>query len=83
MLKKISCIDYPVVFQEDQKQIRVLLNSGSKVNTMSPIYIKKLGLKTWKTNIGAQKIDGSILKTFKIVITDFQVENKVGRLRFF
>ena len=50
---------------------------------MSPAYIKKLGLKTRKTNVGAQKIDGSALETFGIVIADFQVENKGGRPRFF
>ena len=38
---------------------------------MSPAYAKRLGLKTRKTNVGAQKIDGSALKTFRMVITDF------------
>ena len=50
---------------------------------MSPAYIERLGLKTRKTNIGAQKIDGSALETFGIVIADFQVEDKGGRPRFF
>ena len=50
---------------------------------MSPAYAKRLGLKTWKTNVGAQKIDGSALETFGMVIADFQVENKGGRPRFF
>ena len=80
---KISCIYYPVWFQEDQEQISVLLNSNSKVNAMSPAYAKKLGLKTQKTNVKAQKIDGSALEIFGMVIADFQVEDKGGRLRFF
>ena len=50
---------------------------------MSPAYAKKLGLKTRKTNIGAQKIDGSALETLGMVIADFQVEEKNGRSRFF
>ena len=50
---------------------------------MSPAYAKKLGFKTWKTNVGAQKIDGSALETFGIVIADFQVDDKGGRPRFF
>ena len=50
---------------------------------MSPAYAKRLGLKTWKTNIGAQKIDSSALETFGMVIADFQVEDKGGRPRFF
>ena len=50
---------------------------------MSPAYAKRLGLKTWKTNVGAQKIDGFAFKTFGMVIAEFQVENKVGKTRFF
>ena len=50
---------------------------------MSPTYSKRLGLKTRKTNVGAQKIDGSALETFEMVIADFQVEDKGGRPRFF
>ena len=50
---KMLCIYYPVRFQESQEQVRALLDSGSKVNAMSPAYIEKLGLKTWKTNVGA------------------------------
>ena len=79
---RVPYIYYPVQFQR-QEQIRALLNSGSKVNAMSPAYTKKLGLKTWKTNVGAQKIHGSALKTFGMVITDFQIEDKGNRLKFF
>ena len=60
-----------------------MLNSDSKVNAMSPVYAKRLGLKTRKTNVRAQKIDGSILKTFGMVVADLQVEDKSGRPRFF
>ena len=38
---------------------------------MSPAYVKKLDFKTWKTNVGPQKIDGSTLKIFEMVIADF------------
>ena len=78
---RIPCIYYPVRFQE--KQIRALLDSSSEVNAMSPAYAKKLGLKIRKTNVEAQKIDGSALETFGMVIADFQVEDKSGRPRFF
>ena len=50
---------------------------------MNPAYVKKLGLKTWKTNVGTQKIDGFTFKAFETVIADFQVEDKGGRPRFF
>ena len=85
---RMPCIYYPVWFQEsqeqeDQGQVRALLNSGSEVNTMSPAYAKRLGLKTWKTNVRAQKIDGSALETFGMVIAEFQVEDKSSRPKFF
>ena len=80
---RVPCIYYPIQFRENQEQIRILLNSGSKVNTMSPTFVQKLDLHIRKTNVGAQKIDGSALKTFKMVIADFQVEDKSGRARFF
>ena len=60
-----------------------MLNSGSEVNVMSPVYVKKLGLKARKTNVGAKKIDSSALETLKMVIADFQVENKGSKPRFF
>ena len=50
---------------------------------MSLRYIKKLGLKVWKTNIRAMTINDSILETFEIVIAKFHVVNKVDKLKFF
>ena len=35
------------------------------------------------TNVGAQKIDGSTLETFEIVLASFYVEDKLERARFF
>ena len=50
---------------------------------MTLAYAKQLGLQVRKIDIGAQKIYGSSLKTFGMVITDFQVENKLDKIRFF
>ena len=68
---KVPCIYYPVWFQEGQKQVKPLRNSGSKLNVMSLACIERLSLKARKTNVGAQKIDGSALETFEMVIADF------------
>ena len=46
-------------------------------------YTWKLGFKIRKTNIGVQKIDSSTLKTFVMMIANFQVKDKIGKLRFF
>ena len=88
VVEKVPCIYYPLQFQEDQGQegqewIRALLDSGSKVNAMSLAYAKRLGLKTRKSDVGAQKIDGSALETFGMVVADFQVKDKGGRPKFF
>ena len=77
----MPCIQYPVQFQE--KQVKVLLNSGNEVNAINPNFAQKLGLKVWKTNVRVQKIDGSTLEIFGMVIADFQVEDKTNRPRFF
>ena len=78
---KMLCIYYLIWFQK--KQIKILLNSSSKVNAINPDYAKKLGFKILQINIRALKIDDSALEIFGIVIADFQVEDKANRPRFF
>ena len=83
-LDRVPCIYHPVQFWKDQRAtIQALNNSGSKINAMTPAYAKKLGLRTRKTDIGAQKIYGSLLKTYGMVIAAFQVKDKLGRARVF
>lgn len=45
---------------------------------MTLVYTAKLDLKIRPTNVGAQKIDGFILKIFEIVIASFQVDDKLN-----
>ena len=47
---------------------------------MNPAYAKKLGLRVRQTNVGAQKIDGSHLKTFEMVIASFLLQDKLGKV---
>lgn len=82
-LECVLCIHYPVQFKNSTDKIQALINLDSNVNAMVPDYAKKLGFKIRKNNVGAQKIDGSILKTYGMVIAGFQVEDKLGRARFF
>ncbi len=81
-LERVSCIRYPVTLK-DQDQIEALLNSGSEVNAMSQAFAQQLGLKIRKTNVGAQKIDGTTLKTYGMVVSIFSVSDQDGRERFF
>ena len=50
---------------------------------MTPTYASRLGLWARHTNVGLQKIDGSTLRTFRMVLADFQVEDKLRKARFF
>lgn len=63
--------------------MQVFINSGSKKNAITPEYALKLDLKVCHTNIKAQKIDSFTLKTFKIVLASFQVEDKLKRAQYF
>ena len=56
---------------------------SSEVNAMNPAYAKKLGLRVKQTDLGAQKIDGSHLDIFGIVIAGFSLQNKLEKVRFF
>ena len=85
--KALECvpgIHYPVQFKGTNKtQIQALIDSSSEVNAMILAYTLRLRLQARHTNIKAQKIDGSTLQTFRIVLADFQVEDKLGKARFF
>ena len=76
VLDRISCIHYPIKFRKDKDTIRALIDSSSEVNKIPPAYAKKLGLRTQKTDVGAQKIDGSSLNMFGMVIAGFQLLDK-------
>ena len=60
--------------------MRAPIDLGSEVNAMHPAYATKLGLHTRKIDVSAQKIDGSHLNIFEIVIADCSVKDKLGRV---
>ena len=82
-LERVPCIHYPLRFRKDTVGVRALVDSDSEVNAMTPVYAAKLGLQVRRTDIRAQRIDSSTLETFGMVLADFQVEDKLGRARFF
>ena len=50
---------------------------------MTPAYASKLGLRVRHTDVRTQKIDGSTLQTFGMVLANFQVEDKLRKTRLF
>lgn len=63
-LECVPYIYYLVRFQKDQVDTKALIDLGSEVNAMHPAYAKKIGLSVQRTDVGAQKIDGSALAMF-------------------
>ena len=61
----------------------VLFDSSSKINAIHLTFTKKLGLLIRPTNIRAQKIDGSTLNTYKMVVAAFLVMDKANQVKFF
>ena len=78
--KWVPCIWYSVIFKD---YTEALLDSGSKVNAMNPAFASWLGLKIWNTNVEAQKIDDTSLKTYRMVVSTFSVSDKEDRNSFF
>ena len=84
--KALKCVPYvycPVQFWKDSSKTKALIDSESEINAISPAYAKKLGFQIRKTDVGAQKIDRSSLNTFGMVIAGFQIQDKLGRAKFF
>ena len=79
-LEQVPYIWYLVTFKD---QTKALLDFENKVNVMNSAFTSQLGLKIQKTNVGAQKIDGTTLETYRMVVSNFFVSNKNGRERFF
>ena len=65
------------------KKIKALLNNSSKINAINLNFAQKLDFYILNISVRAQKIDGSILKIFEIVIGYFQIKDKTNMSRFF
>lgn len=50
---------------------------------MNLTFVAKLDLFTRPTNIGVQKIDGSTLKTYGMVIARFLIQDKLDNIQLF
>ncbi len=67
-LERVPCIRYLVTFND---QTEALLYSRSEVNAISQAFAQQLGFKIRKTNVGAQKIDGTTREIYKMVVSIF------------
>lgn len=54
ILKRILYIHYPLRFYKDKEnKVQALINLSSKLNSMTPAYRSKLGLKIYHIDVGA------------------------------
>ena len=82
-LAQIPYIWYPIIFRKKPMSMSAFLNLGSEVNAIHPTFARKLGLPIRPTDVGAQKIDGTMLNTFGMVVKSFSVTDKGNWVRFF
>lgn len=82
VLDRILYIHYSVYIQKNQDEMLALINSGSEINPITPVYVSKLGLKVCPTNVRVQKVDGFTLEIFGMVLASSQVEDKLERSIF-
>ena len=79
----VPCIRYPITFRKKSVPVSALLDSGSEVNAIHPTFARELGLPIRTTDVRAQKIDGTMLDTFGMVVAAFSVTDKANQVRFF
>ena len=60
-----------------------LLNLGSEVNAIHPAFAERLGFVVQTTNVSAQKIDGTIIEIYGMVVAAFSVTDQANKIRFF
>lgn len=84
VLEKMPFIYYPVQFRKEGKAVtKALINSDRELNIITLAYAKQLGPQIQQTNIRVQNVDNLSVETFKMIIANFQVVNKLDRVQFF
>ena len=83
-LKRVPCIHYLVQFKDtDKTPVQDLIDSGSEINAIYLSFAKQLGLPIRPIDVKVQKIDGTTLDTYGIVVVAFLVVNTTNWVRFF
>ena len=89
-IEQVTCIQYSITFPGGVTQndstldpVSALFDSGSKVNAMHPAFAKRLSLVVQTTNVGVQKINGTTLEIYGMVVAAFSVTDQPDKVRFF
>lgn len=76
ILTQVSYIQYPITFQK--QFMLVLFDSENKVNTIYLTFAKKLSFLIKPIDVEVQKIDGTTLDTYEMMVAAFLVINKTN-----
>ena len=77
-LAQVSCIQYFISFRKKSVPVLTLFDSGNKVNAIHLTFVKELDLPIRPTDVGAQKINDTMLYTFGIIVIAFSVTDKAN-----
>ena len=85
ILEHVPYIYYLVQFKKDvnETQVQAFIDSGSKINIIHLTFVNKLGRPIKSIDIGAQKIDGTMWHTYRIVVAIFIMTDKANQVKFF
>ena len=82
-LARVPYNRYSITFWKKSISISALFDSGSEINTIHSTLTQELGLPIRLTNVVTQKIDGTMLNIFEMLVTVFSVIDKANQVRFF
>ena len=82
-LARVPCIWYSITLRKKSVSVSTLFDSGSEVNAIHPTFAWELGLPIRPTDIGAEKINSTMLDTYGMVVITFLVTDKANQVRFF
>lgn len=83
-LKALQCVPYiQYLVPFPNNKVKALLNFDGKVNAMTLFLTAKLDFTPQKTTINTQKIDSLALETFRQVIVELLLYNKLDKSQFF
>ena len=82
-LTQVPCIRYSITFQKKFVPVSALFDLDNEINVIHLTFARELRLSIRTTDVRAQKIDGTMLDTFGMVVAAFSVTDKANRVRFF
>ena len=60
-----------------------MIDSRIKINAIYPIFVKELAFFPRPTDAGVQKIDGTMLDSYEMIVTTFSMIDNINQARFF